>query len=336
MTALSEYERLECTAVWRPEPDAQRRDVFVSIGDATLMIHDSADRMLAHWSLAAVSRVNPGERPALYTPGADAPEELEIEDEVMIDAINRVQRSIQRRRPRPGRLRLALLAGGLAAVLAGAVFWLPDALIRHAASVVPQAKRAELGARLLTDIRRVAGTPCTSVNGRNALERLKARLFPSSPGALVILSSGIPASRHLPGGLILLNRTLVEDHEDAAVVAGYVLAELERAAAIDPVEDLLRTGGFPAAFRLLTTGDVEDAVLEQHAERLLAEPAAPVPDDRLLARFAEAGVASTPYAYARDISGETTLALIEADPGPGAQPLLSDGQWVSLQGICGE
>ncbi len=54
MTALTEYDRLECAAVWRAAPEAQRRDVFVSVGDATLVITDNADRVLAHWSLAAV------------------------------------------------------------------------------------------------------------------------------------------------------------------------------------------------------------------------------------------------------------------------------------------
>ena len=336
MTALTEYQQLECTAVWRETPDAQRRDVYVSVGDATLVIADSAERMLAHWSLAAVIRLNPGETPAIYAPGTDAPEKLEIDDALMISAIEKVHRAIRRRRPQPGRLRFALLGGGLLGVVALSVFWLPDAIVRHAASVVPQAKRAELGSRLLTDIRRVAGVPCNTVNGRRALDQLKARLFPDRPGALIVLSSGIPSSQHLPGGLILLNRTLVEDHEDPAVVAGYVLAELERADTKDPVQDLLASSGTFAAFKLLTTGEVTDDVLETYTETLLAKPAAPVSDDALLTQFAEAGVATTPYAYARDISGETTLTLIEADPGPSERPLLTDGQWVSLQGICGE
>lgn len=335
MTALTEYQRLECTAVWRAGPDAQRRDVFVSVGDATLMISDSADRTLAHWSLAAVRRLNPGESPAIFAPGADAPEELEMTDATMIGAIERVRQAIHRRRPQPGRLRLVLLGGGLAAVLALTVFWLPDAMIRHAASVVPPAKRAQLGARLLSEIRRVAGTPCTTTNGRRALDQLKSRLFADRTGRLVVLADGIAASQHLPGGTILLNRTLVEDFEDPAVVAGFILAELARADARDPVQDLLEANGVFTAFRLLTTGDVPDAALQHYAELMLATPPQPVPDATLLARFAEAGVPATPYAYAVDISGENTLSLIEADPG-GAASVLTDGQWVSLQGICGE
>ena len=61
-------------------------------------------------------------------------------------------------------------------------------------------------------------------------------------------------------------------------------------------------------------------------------------DPDLLARFSRAGFASSPLAYEIDISGETTLGLIEADPylNKPYQPLLSDADWVSLQGICGD
>ena len=43
------------------------------------------------------------------------------------------------------------------------------------------------------------------------------------------------------------------------------------------------------------------------------------------------------YAYARDVSGESVLSLIEADPMAGREPvlLLSDADWLRLQTICG-
>ena len=58
MTALKEYQRLEASGLWRPEPDAQRRDVVVSLGDASLTMSEFSGRPLAHWSLAAVRRAN--------------------------------------------------------------------------------------------------------------------------------------------------------------------------------------------------------------------------------------------------------------------------------------
>jgi hypothetical protein len=151
----------------------------------------------------------------------------------------------------------------------------------------------------------------------------------------VVLASGFADTVHLPGGLILLNRTLVEDYETPDVVAGYVLAETLRADAQDPVERMLQSTGPLSAIRLLTTGEMTDDALNAYAETLMTQPAATLDTDALLAAFREAQVASTPYAFARDISGETTLPLIEADHG-GATQVLTDGDWISLQGICGE
>jgi hypothetical protein len=62
-----------------------------------------------------------------------------------------------------------------------------------------------------------------------------------------------------------------------------------------------------------------------------------VEDAALIARFAEAGVSSAPYAFARDVSGETVLALVEADPlrGEDRAALLRDEDWLALQNACG-
>ena len=337
MTALSEYQRLETTGIWRATPEAQRRDVIVSVGDATLVIYDGAGRPLAHWSLPALERRNPGIRPALYRPGPDSVEELELTAPEMVEAIERVRSAIQKRRPQRGRLRQALLAGALALVMIAGFLWLPDAMVRHAASVVPEAQRADLGNRLLAEIRRVAGAPCATPLGTRALERLHERLL-ETPGRLEVVPGGITKAAHLPGGIILLNRALVEDYEDPSVVAGYVLAEALRAQAMDPMEQLLRFGGAMSAFRLLTTGDVTQQTLAAYAERLMTEPPEPVSDPALLAEFLGADVPASPYAYAHDISGETTIGLIEADPVSPitALPVLRDAEWVSLQGICGE
>ncbi|MBD3677285.1 MAG: hypothetical protein HUJ27_02670 [Rhodobacteraceae bacterium] len=336
MTALKEFQRLESPGLWRPSPGEQRRDVVVSFGDASLIITDTRDRALSHWSLPAVERTNPGEIPALYRPGPDAEEVLEIEDEMMIGAIAKVQGAIARRRPHPGRLRNILLGGGLLLVLALTLFWLPDAIIRHTASVIPQAKRDQIGADLLTEIRFATGAPCASALGQKALDRLTNRVLGEGPKTL-ILADGALVSAHLPGKTYLLNRAIVEDHETAEVAAGYLLAEGLRGSQSDPVEDLLHHAGVLTSFRLLTTGEIPESAIAGYARHLLTAPQAEVDPETLLARFEAAGVRATPYGFALDITGETTLSLIEADPVPlaQAQPLISDGDWVALQGICG-
>ena len=145
-------------------------------------------------------------------------------------------------------------------------------------------------------------------------------------------------SRHLPGGIILLNRALIEDFEDPEVVAGHILVENLRAGQTDPVIELLQHTGLISAFRLLTTGNIAASSLDSYTETFLTQADHPVPQDRILSAFKAAAIRTSPYAYAIDISGETPIALIEADPvTPDAtKPVLGDGDWVALQGICGE
>jgi hypothetical protein len=343
MTALREYAKLEAAGVLRPAPGVQRRDVILTLGDATLTLLDHRDVALAHWSLPAIHRVNPGQMPAIFAPAPDAPEELEVADPVMVEALVRVRAAVDRARPRPGRLRLWLAAGAVVGGVLVSVFWLPGAMVRHAAAVLPDAARVRIGQDLLANIGRVAGQPCASEPGVVALDRLTARVLGAGPASgtsprrAVILPSGVAPSGHLPGGIVLLDRSLVELAEGPEVAAGAMLAEALRADRVDPVVRLLEEAGIVTTFRLLTTGAIPRPVLDAHAERLLASAPAPVPDAALLARFEAVRVPSSPYAYALDVTGETVLGLIEADPmrGTPGEALLSDGDWLALQGICG-
>ena len=336
MTALKEFQRLEAAGQWRANEQAQQRDVIISVGHATLTISGMDDRPLAHWSLAALERANPGRFPAIFHPDGDPGETLEIgEDETtMLDAIARVQAAIGRRRPRKGRVRALGGLGVLALVLAVAGLWLPGALSRHAVSVVPEIKRKAIGRALLARIERASGPACRSADADPILRKLAKR---TGVRRLAVLPSGVPGSLHLPGGIVVLNRSFVEDHEDPAVAAGAILAERARATMDDPMAELLQAGGLWAPVKLLTTGDIDRSTLEAYAAALLAGPRPDVPGDVLLAEFDGAGLPSSPYAYAMDRSGESVLPLIEADPmaGQDPEPVLNDRDWVRLQNICG-
>ena len=335
MTALTRYQRIEATGLWRARPEDQRREVVVSLGEATLVITDLNDRALTHWSLAAVMRQNPGERPAVFYPDGDPGETLELaESEAeMIDAIETLRKAIDRARPRPGRLRIVgIVASVLAVVLLG-VFWLPGALKRQALTVVPAIKRQEIGETMLTRLERVAGKACTLQDARVPLARLAQR---TRVREVAVLPGGVREALYLPGGLVIINRALIEDHEDPAIAAGYILAERARAGLHDPLGDLLAFGGPAASFRLLTTGEITSQTLTDYTEYMLTHPRPELSDDTLLAAFAEAKVPSTPYAYARDVTGESVLGLIEADPmtSLAAPAVMSDRDWVMLQNVC--
>lgn len=335
MTVLAEYQRLEAEGIWRAAPDAQRRDVIVSIGKATITIAATNGTALTHWSLPAMVRLNPGEEPALYQPGDEAAETLEIADHDMVEAIERVLRAI-RRGPAGRRLAgRALRLGAVFAILAAAVLWLPDAVTAYTASLVPEAARNRIGADLLAETERVAGTPCSTPAGDRALARLSARLFPEGAPRLVVLPDALTGTAQLPGGTILVSHILVEDHETPEVLAAHVVAETLRSGARKPLARLLAESPFRASLALLSTGYLREVDLARMAEQVVLMPPEPVADDLLIAAMAERGVATAPYAYAQDISGETTRALIERSPET-AEPVLGDTDWIALQRICTE
>ncbi len=308
----------------------------MSIGDATLVISDLKDQALAHWSLAAVERANIGTRPAIFHPDGDPGETLELPEGEgeMIDAIEKLRRAIDKTRPKPGRLRWLGMAMSFAVVAGFAVFWLPNAMLDHTMTVVPDVKRKTIGAALLRRIERVSGPRCSDPSGQAALARLGTRL---KAGNLTVLPNMPRASLHLPGGMIVLSRSVVEDFEEPDVAAGYVVTEMGKRLVEKPLHDLLEVVGVRENFRLLTTGDVSDAALDRYAEHLMTRPLIPLDTATQLAQFEAAALRSTPYAYGVDVTGESVLPLIEGDPMSGklTEPLLSDADWLRLQNICG-
>lgn len=337
MTALSEYQRLETTGLWRETPDSQRKEVVISLGDATLVISTLSETAVSHWSLPAVKRLNPGKIPALYAPDSDADELLEISDPDMIDAIERVRSAIEKRRPHPGRLRL-WLGGAISLVtLLICIIWLPGALMRQTAGMLPAASRTDIGEGILANMAELSGMPCAGADGVSAMRELSSAVFGPGAPQVIVLPSTAQVTASLPGNIIVVNRSLVEDYEGPDVLAGFLLVEDLRRRLRDPMLYLLQQSGLLATGRLLTTGGIDDNHLRAHAARLLTTPPFAVETDLILTRFEMAGISTEQYAYALDLTGETVLDLIEGDPMRGRlrAPIMSDQHWIALQEICG-
>ena len=350
MTALTKYQRLESAALWRDAAGGSRREVRIAMGDATLVISDlKNDRALAHWSLPAIQRLNPGISPARFAPGPDAAEDIEIEDPEMIAALSRVDAIIRSRQPHPGRLRTVSFLAGAVIVVGLGLFWLPRAIVDQASRMVPPETRAGIGQLLMADLFRLSGAACTAPEGRAALGRLGTRLFPAPSadagpsGELIVLAEGLADTRHLPGGTILIGRPLVEASASPEALAGFILAEAARADANDPLADLLNWAGVRASLGLLASGTLRPERIVGYAERLLTLPS-PAPRDRLLAaRMVAAGVAPAAYATAAGLTpaeADALAAAVDAQAagtagGAVAQgPVLADADWVALQAIC--
>lgn len=334
MTALDAYLRLESTGLWRPSPEAQRRDVYVFLGDASLVITDKAEQPLSHWSLPALDRLNPGAQPALFMPGADASETLEIEDPEMIAAIEKVQKAIEASAPKPGRLRLWSGLAIATALLAGAIWWLPGALVTHADRVVPPSKRFEIGQALQAQVLALTGQACGPAQGSAELRVIARHLGgATAPQLYVVPELGRP-SLALPGGIILLDRTTLEEPDSASVLAGHVLAAQVAAAANPPLRSLLEQTSLRTSLSLLTTGTVDVAALRAYAPELLRSPETVPSSAALLPAFTAARVASTPYAEARGLPPSDPLIAQDPFVAGTAPELLPDNSWVALQSLC--
>ncbi len=301
LTALKQYQRLECAGLWQDLPDAQRRDVVVSLGEASLTLRDPrSEDALSHWSLPAIIRDNPGQLPALYRPGSDATEWLELSDSDMIAALETVHRAVEAARPRPGRLRGGIFLGFGLIIGAGLLGWLPDALRAHTVSVVPPSVRAEIGQIAFDDITRLTGAPCTEPQAQAVLAGLSTRLFGNAnPPILLVLRDGLSQAAHLPGDIILIPRAMIDDQDGPQAIASAVMDEATRAIATDPLLPILAHSGFRATLALLTTGALPDGTLSGYGEAFLR---------------------TTPTVVLRG----TALP----------NPLMSDAEWIALQGIC--
>lgn len=336
MTALNKYQRLETGGRWRESAGAEARDVVVSFGEATLVLTDPrTDIPLTHWSLPAVMRLNPGKMPARYAPGPDDAELLEVDDDLMISAIEKIHDVIEANRPPRGRLRGVMMLAALAMATMAAAVWGPSALLRHAADIAPPAQRAEIGRMVLAEVERSSGSTCSRPAGDMVRHRLAARLI--GPEAdIAILPTPIRGARRLPGLLTILGVDQIGEAATPETVAGHILAAQARAAEADPLLDALRYAGPRATLSLLTNGSLPPGALAGYGDKLLQESAIRPEDEPLLGYFARAGVSSEPYARALDPTGESVLGLIEANPFRTAQPrtILGERDWAALRQIC--
>lgn len=337
MTALTQYERLESPGTWRPAPDGQRREVVVKFRNESLVLTEAlSDRPLSHWSLPAVTRANPGKLPAIYTPGDGPDESLEIEDEIMVEAIERVHAIIAARRPHPGRLRGLLAAVSALAIAGVAFFWLPSALIGHAASVAPQAKRVEIGRAVLAELETLTGPACENPAGEQVLSRLSRRVF-GRPARIEVLPGAVEGVRRLPGDLFVVGHELIDSGAGPDLLAAQLIeADLVANPAqggVDPLRAVLRWAGMRAAFRLLTTGSLPDGAVSGYGQTLIETPA--VRADAETLSGALTAVRLSPAAYLSQLAGDDPRRAALTEPEAGAQPALSDAEWAALQTVCG-
>ncbi len=374
MTALERYAKLEAEARYFDGDSAEPRNVVVCFGERSLVIMGFDEAAIAHWPLASLRALGRrGESPAQLVPHPDSDERLVLSDPEMLDAIRRVCPELHRRPADPsGVCRVFLWAGGAAGALALMLFVLIPALAGQLALLVPPEREQQLGDAVVDQLKSVLGyvgrgerpALCEMPEGVAALEKMTDRLAPDPevpyPLRVGVLDHGMVNAVAVPGGRVVLFRGLIEAASTPEEVAGVLAHEIGHVLHRDPTRMALRTAG-TAGIIGLVLGDVfgasivvvaTDAMLNASYRRE-AEARA---DEAALRLLARADLPSTPFAEffqkmrKKHGDAEGALKLLSSHPGLDEraeraaqadrigdepfEPVLSDQEWVALQGIC--
>lgn len=333
MKALTRYRMVQGVGLWRPDPASQRRDVAVSLGAGSITLRDArSGAVVAHWSLAALERENPGQRPAIWRPGTEG-ESLESDDATLIDALETVDAALNPP-PRGRWLRWGVLAAGLVVVALGLAL-LPRALVQRAAAIAPDAMRVQIGREALDRLTAQGGAVrvCADPAGRQALTLLRNRAL--GPDWRVVVIDGLPGfdAGHLPGRMVILNRTLVERLDSPEALAGWLILQAVLHQARDPMLDVLAHAGTRATLGMLTSGELAEDALRGFAEAQLARGTV-WPDPGLVAaQMSAVGISFQPFVASLPPQAARMAAVLAAGPDAGVA-LLTDGEWLTLQAVC--
>jgi hypothetical protein len=254
----------------------------------------------------------------------------------MIDAISKVTNIIDKRRPRHGKIRMYISISILIFLLTLSIIWIPQRLVEHTLAVTLETNKLALGKSLLKEVSKLSGKPCNSKLGDTALANLQKRLLGETNQLLVIIPDSRKKIFSLPGNIHVIDKTVLEDHDTPEVAAGYIYSAIALTENSQPFESFVKTLGSITILRYLITNKINNEILQKYAEKMLVNPNMKIEYSNLLKKFQNKLVSTVPFAYAVDVTGETTSELINGDPYLGKSPplLIPDSMWLSLQSIC--
>ena len=333
-TAIEEYARLEATGLWRPGVGQERQEVVVSLGEASLVLKDMADRPLAHWSLAATETVEQDGDRVVLTPGAG--EMLTLDDPEMAAAIARVGAALNRP---PRRLRLGRWTGLVVvlAALATALALLPD-MLREDIAGTQSRERDEGLSRQIEEALEQSGRLCEVPTAlRRDWDLLGRRAGLPSGARFLVVRDGTGDAVHLANGGVVVPETLLQDVPTPEALAARVTAAKVREgnASAREIADRLALLGL---VRLWTRSTLSEAAAEAEATRILEGVGRPDLDPAgLEAAFAVERWLAMPYAQSvPEPDGQALRTAAEAAGFPPFEgPSIPDDQtWVALQEVC--
>ena len=338
MTALTQYQRLEATGIWRKSAEAQRLDVIISIGESSLVITDINEKPLAHWSLAALAVIQSKDGNKLYHPDGDPGETLELgsNENEMAKAIEKLMKAVDRRRPKPGRLRIFSLASISIVILGLSIFWLPAALRDYTQKIIPEVREQEMGKAVFNEFISFVGAPCSRELGIIALDKFSSNLGLEEYSFHIVPSETIEAI-HLPGKIIVVSKALVEDFDDPDVLAGHILAQIQREAKSNALDELMKQMNNIEIIQFLLGKSPDASTLREFSKDWIIKKQVDIDLETLMNEFNKKAISALPYSYAIDVTGQSTQFMInnEKISQKVRKPSLDDSAWLAMQTICG-
>jgi hypothetical protein len=248
MTALDQYIRLEAIGLWQETPETPEREVIVSFGNASLVLSDTSDRPLAHWSLVGTRplRVDP-DGATVYSTTLDGYETLAIRDAEMVRAIAAVSAAGRfAPKPEPRRHGRWIAAGVVVLALAGLAWFGPPSIRWQAARMLPPEWVERFGDEMLLQVMGAQGAPCSAQAGQLALRKLaEALALPERPRVRVLELPGAPVAV-LPAGYMLLDARLIALAESPEEIAGWIALGQARGELHPATEAMMADAGPPS------------------------------------------------------------------------------------------
>ena len=333
MTALDQFDRLESLGQWRKGHDNDAREVVVKFGKSTLVIEAEPDVPLAHWSLAALQKVEETPDYVSFRVDRDSDEYLTIDDPIMREAIDIVMANhlatgtpVPRRRSFVWAGWTLLLLGGLTAL----VFF---GLNQVVYTLISPEQADRIAVEMVPRIEERTGPACRNEPGQRALNVIAARLSVDRPVNIRVIDLGDRHVLDLPGGTVILNRATVEAARSEAELAGWAALGLSEPNPEIALQGLFDEGVSLDALTFLANGTVSGTAYERAVNRLLINGSSigmPSPD-RLSSLLEKAEIPASPLSAA--LRRENLVLQITGSQGP-EKPVLTDDQWVALQQIC--
>ncbi len=350
-----------------------RNIVLVETGDAGLLIFATGGRLLGEWPYAELRRMSAPENMLRLGRGGEILlARLEIRNAALIAAIEDRADTLDRSGAAERKLRRKVVALSLAAgvsLIATAIFGLP-VLAARIIPFVPLAVERKLGDAVDKQIRAALDTQhlgatfsCgdghDEMEGRAALDKLAGRLAAVAALPLALHVEVVrrvkPNAMALPGGLIYVDKGLLDKAQSPDEVAGVLAHEMGHIAHRDGTRIVLQTAGLSFLFGMMLGDFVGGGAVVIAARTVLrssysrrAEAAA---DDYSVALMARAG--GDPHALAAILGRiasdnepglkilldhpetRARIAAIDAVPVSGpVRPLLDAADWAALKQIC--